>query len=218
MMRQHVDATALAAAAVTVAEAARRLLPPAQTACCGEPDVQHGLYCGVQLDEPTCMACGVIAPSAPMALLPEPAAIALAAAIAGLRTRVGVGGAPAGEGDDVDLGDDAQAAVTRSDTSGFVGMDARNTYLCDGFLYSQRDQVCAFRQTYLPGQVANAVISCTRFRISSIASALSNRTPGPGRPGGGRAASLLLLPKLWLALPDRHRPLLPAARRFGGGR
>ena len=85
-------------AAVTVAEAARYLLPPAQTACCAEPDVQHGLYCGVQLEEPTCMGCGEVAPPPPLALLPEPAAIALAAAIASLRPRVGVGGAPEGEG------------------------------------------------------------------------------------------------------------------------
>ena len=135
------DAAALAAAAGTVAEAAQSLLPLAeQAACCEEPDVQHGLYCGVQLDEPTCFACGTVAPTSAAPLLPEPAATAMAEIIATLRVCVGVGGAPAGQGDDVDLDDEAQSEVTGSDASGFTKMDGTNTYLCDGFLYNQRDQ------------------------------------------------------------------------------
>lgn len=124
--------TALESARATVAEAERRLLPE-RAPCCDAPDVQEGTCCGVHLDEPTCMACGTVAPQ--VALLPPPAAAALAEAIARLRAQVGIGGAPEGD-NDVNLDDGVLVAANGLRS----GMDGTNTYICDGFLYSEPDQ------------------------------------------------------------------------------
>eukprot|EP01043_Picozoa_sp_COSAG02_P062309 COSAG02_NODE_8564_length_2522_cov_2087.716880_1_plen_342_part_00 len=128
------DGAALKSASATVMEAERQLLGPARVPCCDSPDVQVGSYCGVHLDEPTCVACGAVAPH--QTLLRRAAAAALAYGIACLRAEVGIGGTPQGEGDDVDLDDGASVA----NGSLRAGMDGRNTYICDGFLYSQPDQ------------------------------------------------------------------------------
>lgn len=131
--RLLMDGSALASANATVMEAERQLLP-ARAPCCDFPDVQVGSYCGVNLDEPTCMACGTVAPH--QTLLRPAAATALAKGIACLRAEVSIAGAPRGKGDDVDLDDGVSVAAG----SLRAGMNGRNTYICDGFLYSQSDQ------------------------------------------------------------------------------
>ena len=134
-------AAPLASASATVMEAERQLQPE-RAPCCDSPDVQVGQYwrwrdgiVGAYLDEPTCMSCGTTAPH--QTLLRPAAAAALAQAIASLRAAVDIRGAPRGDGDDVDLDDGTSVAAGSCLRA---GMDGRNTYICDGFLYSQPDQ------------------------------------------------------------------------------